>query len=336
MQKTALSPKLPRKTYSISRELEKTRPQSSLEADKLKSPRLADALLVQSRVLKTVCDYMYEKGAVQLLPVVVSPVTDPLAHTVVQASIDYYGQKLQLTKSMILHKQVALMSPHLSAVYIVSPNVRLETEDLKESDRHLIEFTQVDFEFTHGSKEKLLAFVEELMARIVSDVKRDCREQLVRLGRFESLHVPKTPFARFEMKQVVPKYGASPRDAEAHLSGSEPQMFWLLGHVREFYDREEPKGHFHNYDLILPEGYGEVASGAEREHEYAKIEAKMAERGQKPEEFGLFSELARQGLLSRTVGAGFGVERLVRWLCGIREIADVSPFAKKPGHKYVL
>ncbi len=115
--------------------------------EKIKSQGLRDALAVQSSVLKSVSDFMGERGVLQMLPVVVSPITDPLAHTVVDASIDYYGQKLQLTKSMILHKQVALVSPHVDAVYIVSPNVRLETEDLKDSDRHLIEFTQVDIEF---------------------------------------------------------------------------------------------------------------------------------------------------------------------------------------------
>lgn len=303
--------------------------------EKMRSRKLADALAVQSAVLKSVSDFMAEKGVIQLLPVVVSPVTDPLAHTVVDAGIDYYGQRLQLTKSMILHKQVALLSPHLESVYIVSPNVRLETEELKDSDKHLIEFTQVDYEFKHGSKEKLFAFTEEMMARIVSDVKKGCVDELKRLGRHD-LQAPKTPFKRFEMKEAVPKYGSTPRDAEAFLSGREPQMFWLMDHVREFYDREEPKGYYHNYDLILPEGFGEVASGAEREHEYWKIEAKMRERKQEPEEFGAFSELARKGLLSRTVGAGFGVERLVRWLCGLKQIGDVSPFAKRPAHAFVL
>ncbi|MDK2982660.1 MAG: asparaginyl-tRNA synthetase [Thermococcaceae archaeon] len=42
---------------------------------------------------------------------------------------------------------------------------------------------------------------------------------------------------------------------------SEP--FWITDISREFYDREDPErpGHFRNYDLILPEGYGEVSSG---------------------------------------------------------------------------
>ncbi|MFH1056861.1 MAG: asparagine synthetase A [Candidatus Micrarchaeota archaeon] len=301
---------------------------------KISSPRMADALRVQSAVLKSVSEFMAESGVVQLLPVIVSPVTDPLAHTVVDASIEYYGQKLQLTKSMILHKQVALLTPGVEAIYVVSPNVRLETEELKDSDRHLIEFTQVDIEFKHGGKEKFLGWMERLMERIVKDVKRECAGELERFG--SEVQVPTIPFKRFETKDAVPKYGKTVREAEVFLSKTEPQMFWLLDHLREFYDREEPAGYFHNYDLIYPGGFGEGASGAEREHEYGKIVKKIRERNQKPEEFGVFSELAEKGFLKRTVGAGFGVERLVRYLCGVKDISDVSPFAKKPAEKSLL
>ncbi|MBU1197185.1 asparagine synthetase A [Candidatus Micrarchaeota archaeon] len=301
--------------------------------DKLRSQRMRDILSIQTTILKSVSDFMAEKKVVQLLPSVVSPVTDPLAHTVIDASIDYYGQKLQLTKSMIFHKQVALMSPYLDALYIVSPNVRLEKEDLKDSDRHLIEFTQVDIEFRHGDQERFIPFCEELMVRILSDVKRSHSIELARLGR--TLRVPQRPFKRFSMSEIVPRFGRNSRQAEDTLSLYEQDMFWITDHVREFYDREE-QGVHRNYDLIYPEGYGEAASGAEREHEQHKIEKKIRERGQSLEDYGFFSELVRQGKLSRTVGLGFGVERLVRYVCGVMDIGDVSPFAKKPAAHSLL
>ena len=50
---------------------------------------------------------------------------------------------------------------------------------------------------------------------------------------------------------------------------------------RGFYDRENPQrpGFLRNFDLIAAEGYGELCSGSEREHEYATIVARMRERG---------------------------------------------------------
>ena len=48
----------------------------------------------------------------------------------------------------------------------------------------------------------------------------------------------------------------------------EKYPFWVICHKREFYDKEDPErpGHYLNYDLIWPEGFGEALSG-----EYLKI-----------------------------------------------------------------
>ena len=53
---------------------------------------------------------------------------------------------------------------------------------------------------------------------------------------------------------------------------------------RGFYDREnrERPGFLRNFDLIAPEGYGELCSGGEREHDYATIIARMRRRGRTP------------------------------------------------------
>ncbi|MFH0971983.1 MAG: amino acid--tRNA ligase-related protein, partial [Candidatus Micrarchaeota archaeon] len=112
---------------------------------KLKSEKLASALRIQSVVLQEVHRFMQKRGVLQLLPVMISPITDPLNHSVMDGEISYYDDKLQLTKSMILHKQLSLIGSS-NAIYIISPNVRLETMDKGSTGRHLLEFTQVDFE----------------------------------------------------------------------------------------------------------------------------------------------------------------------------------------------
>ena len=85
---------------------------------------------------------------------------------------------------------------------------------------------------------------------------------------------------------------------------------------REFYDyQDEATGAWLNYDLFLPEGYGEVISGAEREYEYGKIVKK----------------LERDGELKPSAGAGLGLERFVAYLCGIKHVAEVQPFPRIPG-----
>ena len=305
-------------------------------ADKISSKEMDSILKVQSCALKAIHDFMYKKEVLQLMPVMLSTITDPLCHSVYDAKIKYGEQELMLTKSMILHKQMALMSPTRKAIYIISPNIRLEKEECRGSGRHLIEFSQVDFEFKDAKKEHIKDFMEDLMISVIARVKEDCKEELRALGRVgdKELTVPKKPFTRISTKDAV-RLG---EDFETILSEKAVEPFWLTDHEREFYDKEheEESRTYLNYDLIYPEGFGEALSGGEREHEHEKIIERMIRSGTKPESYIEYLELAKHGKLPKTAGGGFGVERLIRFLTGKKDIADVSLFAKKPGEKVVI
>ena len=300
---------------------------------KLQDKRTHSILKVQSAILKAVADHMYEKGVTQLMPIMLSPITDTLNHDVDEAEIEYCGQKLKLTKSMILHKQLALMSEHRKSIFIVSPNIRLEREHCKDSGRHLFEFSQVDFEFKDKSKEEVMAFMEDLFAEIITKVKEDCKEELEYFGR--DIKIPLKPFKVYESKKLKAEYGD---DFEKIVSKMEKRPFWILDHEREFYDKEHPKKskYYLNFDLVYPEGYGEGLSGAEREHEYEQILDRMKRAKVDPKDYKQYIELAKRKLLPRTAGAGFGVERLVRYLCGLDHIEDAALFPRTPGKEVIF
>lgn len=95
--------------------------------------------------------------------------------------------------------------------------------------------------------------------------------------------------------------------------------------------RIRESGRCHNYDLFLPEGYGEVISGAEREYEYRKIMRKMERDGLKNEDYRFLPSLAEQGKLRPSAGAGLGIERFVAYVCGVSHVAQIQPFPKNPG-----
>uniref|UniRef100_UPI0026306138 amino acid--tRNA ligase-related protein n=1 Tax=Thermococcus sp. TaxID=35749 RepID=UPI0026306138 len=111
--------------------------------------------------------------------------------------------------------------------------------------------------------------------------------------------------------------------------------FWITGIPREFYDREI-EGIWRNYDLYLPEGYGEVSSGGEREWEYERILAKISSSGLSEEAFRPYLDVAKAGLLRPSAGAGIGVERLIRYMVGAKHIAEVQPFPRIPGVPAVI
>ncbi|MFA6035931.1 MAG: asparagine synthetase A [Candidatus Micrarchaeia archaeon] len=299
---------------------------------KMGGAELKAALSVQTELMKSVHDQMYEQGVVQLMPVMMSPITDPLNHSVFDAEIKYGDARLHLTKSMILHKQLAL-SGGLDAIYIVSPNVRLEMPEKGKSGRHLLEFVQVDFELKGRSMEQAMRFSEKMLAGAIGAVVKKRKKELDALGR--ELKVPEAPFKSFSTHELEKEHGA---EWEKALSEASKEPVWVTSHEREFYDREEPGKQFtyRNYDVIYPEGFGEGLSGAEREWEYGRLVERMKRKKMDLAPYSAYLEVARRGKLVPSAGAGFGVERLVRYCCGLKHIEQVAPFAKVPGRPMVF
>jgi asparaginyl-tRNA synthetase len=297
---------------------------------RLKDAKTTHILRIQSAALKAIHDYMYENEVVQGMPVILSPETDPLNHPHFDASVEYYGQRLHLTKSMILHKQLSLLNGGFDKIYVMSPNVRLEQGDLATTGRHLFEFTQVDIELKERSKRDFIGLVDGMIESVCAFVKKECADDLEALGR--KLTVPVLPLKVYESEDLRRQYG---EHFETVASQQETAPFWVLNFRREFYDREDKqtRGYYHNYDVFWPEGYGEALSGGEREWEYNEIIRKMKERGTRMDAFGTYLDVARQGLIPRTVGGGLGIERMVRFLTGQEHVRDVALFPRVPGER---
>lgn len=300
--------------------------------ERMKSGKLLPLIKVQTTMLKAIHDFMTSRGFLQLMPVITSTFTDPLAPdpgsgVVAIPKIKYYDQELVLTQSMLLHKQLALLTG-ADKIYIMSPNVRLERKERYSTGKHLFEFTQMDFEVAYGTMEQIMSLVEDLIIETIKVVKREREEDLEFFGR--ELRVPKKPFKVYTTHEMKEMYGD---DWELKASKEHEEPFWVIDHDREFYDREDPDrpGHFRNYDLIYPEGFGEGLSGGEREWEYERILRRIEEDGISPESYRDFLEIARMGLLKPSAGAGLGIERFLRFLVGAKHIKEVQVFPRVPG-----
>ncbi len=295
-----------------------------MNAVQLVSRDIGKAMAVQTKVIDYMTGFFVSRGFKWLLPVMLSSITDPLwpdpaASKMRAPEIEAYGSKLKLMHSMILHKQFAV-SMGLDKIFILSPNIRLEERD-RDDGRHAYEFTQLDFEIAHATMDDVMSLIEELIAGLFKEAKS--WEEIDK-----ALPKAKRPFKRFTLEEIKEEFGD---EDEASKVMEEP--FWITDISREFYDREDPErpGHFRNYDLILPEGYGEVSSGGEREWQYEIIIRKLKEGGLSLDAFKPYLEVAKAGLLKPTAGAGIGVERLVRYMVGAKHIAEVQPFPRIPG-----
>lgn len=288
-----------------------------------------DATLIQSEILKSIRHVLDKKDFVELLPVTVSPITDPLNHPHFETEFEYYGQKYSITKSMILHKQVAVLVH--KRIYIVSPNVRLETEDKMNSGRHLFDFVQIDMEMLEASREEVFDIMEDAIIYTIETLKEKYPDIIKKYH--PTLKTPNKPFKKYTVKELKEKYGKD-YEKQASLNADEP--FWMIDiplMEREFYDKQDPERPdvLLDFDLIYPEGYDEAISGGEREHEYEQILKRMNLKNTPPEQFKDYLEVAKAGLLKHSAGCGIGVERFTRWILALDHVEKTRLFAKTPG-----
>lgn len=320
-------------------------PRPGSPREHLASPVTQSALTIQHRMLVAAREFLRDAGLTELLAPVIGPVTDPGARGAKQVDVDYYGHRYKMMTSAILYKQASLTA--FDKIFFVAPNVRLEPLETASTSRHLAEFHQIDVEIAGASRDDIMSLVEGLVGHVVQDVVQALPGELERLGRdvgaFADLLAE--PFERRPHADAVADlhglgHGQSP-DAEinwtgeAILSRKASKPFFITDYPkgsRGFYDREsrERPGFLRNFDLIAPEGFGELCSGSERENDYATIVARVRESGENPAKYGWYLQLMREGLPS-SAGFGLGVERFTRYLAGLDSVWQASAYPKLPG-----
>ncbi|MEM2098176.1 MAG: asparagine synthetase A [Candidatus Bathyarchaeia archaeon] len=287
---------------------------------------------VMTYTLRNLTTQFVEHNFQWLLPVSLSPVTDPLwpdpgASIEKRVEVDIYGRTVRTTASMIIHKIIASSTAY-PKLFILSPNVRIEKRERAYTGKHVYEFTQLDFEVRNATSNDIINFVSDLVCNLVASLKRDLKQELTYLGRYDTLKVPKKPFKICDKQELEKEYGVEWETCVA-MANSDP--VWITNIPREFYDFEDfQTGIWDNYDLFMPQ-YGEVLSGAKREWEYEKILKKIERDKINKDNYAPLLKLAKQGKIKPSAGAGIGIERIVGWLTGVAHIAETQPFPRVPG-----
>ena len=290
--------------------------------------QLVDVLKVKDEIMHAAREYLRKEGFTEILPVILSPITDPLHHDTFDGTVSFYGSAYQLTKSMILHKQIALRT--LPRIYSISPNVRMEPAERAALGRYLAEFVQLDLEVRDASRDEIMKIGEGLLVHVLTAIAERCSAELAHLGR--ELVIPEAPFARITFDQAEERFGEGFDD---RLSASFSQPAWVIDFpraVREFYDREDPMRPeiLLDMDLLYPEGYGEALSGGEREHTLPRVIRRLEQDGIEKARFSQYLSLVEEGIPA-SAGFGIGIERLTRFICGLDSVEQARLFPKLPG-----
>lgn len=236
--------------------------------------------------------------------------------------------------ALTIHKPI--LATHLGKIFAFCPCARKEPEESKHTGRHLAQFWQIEVEIDRGSYKAAMHVLEKLIVFVLKEVKEKCSVELKILRR--DLKIPEIPFKRLTHKEAVDiskELGFDvyyekelPWGAEKAISQKISEPFFITEYPkgsRGFYDKDGEE-FLLDFDLILPEGFGEVSSGSEREYEYEKIKKKISSM----KGFDLYLKAIKKGI-KPTAGFGIGLERLTRFVCGLDKIWDATPFPKIPG-----
>ena len=101
--------------------------------------------------------------------------------------------------------------------------------------------------------------------------------------------------------------------------------------IKAFYMKQNDDGKtVRAMDVLFP-GIGEIIGGSEREADYGKLHARVAELGMNEKELWWYLDTRRWGSAPHS-GFGLGFDRLLLFVTGMTNIRDVQPFPRTPQH----
>lgn len=260
-------------------------------------------------------------------------------------SLDYFERKAYLAQSPQFYKQMA-MAAGFERIFEIGPVFRA---DPSFTSRHMTEFTGVDMEFSWiESHEDVMAFEERWLQYVYSRVKDQHGEAIKEIFGVD-LVVPKVPFPRIPMREVVEilksrgytmpadKKGdidpAGEREIAAYVKEKYDHDFvfltdWPVG-VRPFYHMrlEGDDTLTRSFDLIA-NGL-EITTGAQREHRVEVLTRQALEKGLTLEPIQYYLDFFRYGCPPHG-GFGLGLSRLMMVMLNLPNIREVVYIFRGP------
>jgi asparaginyl-tRNA synthetase len=263
---------------------------------------------------------------------------------------DFFGKPAFLTVSGQLEAETIALA--MTNVYTFGPTFRAENSS---TSRHLAEFWMVEPEMAFCDLEGDMNLAEEFLKNVIADVMENCPDDLdffnkrVEPELLSTLnHVVESGFERLTYTEAVKLLGASGEAFEFPVSwGTDLQSEherWLTdvkigrpviltdypAEIKAFYMRQNDDGRTVRAMDVLAPRIGEIIGGSQREERLDVLEAKIRAMGLPIEAYWWYLDLRRYGSAPHS-GFGLGLERLMMYVTGMKNIRDVIPYFRVPG-----
>ncbi len=303
----------------------------------LRSGKQWATLRVRNTIINATYEYFNQNGFIKIDTPILTPTACEGTTTLFEVPYFDLG-KAYLAQSGQLYLEAAVMS--FGRCFDFGPTFRAEKSKTR---RHLTEFWMMDAEAAFTNHEGNMKIQEELICHIVTRVLEKNKKELEILERdISKLEKVRAPFGRMIYAAAIKKVqalGSDIKDGEdlgaddetLLTQDSDVPIFvekWPR-QIKAFYMKRDPENPevVLGSDLIAPEGHGEIIGGSEREDNYDLLLARMKEEKMPLEDFQWYLDLRKYGSVPHS-GFGYGLERIVGWMCGIHHIRETIPFPR--------
>jgi asparaginyl-tRNA synthetase len=264
---------------------------------------------------------------------------------------DFFGRPAYLTVSGQLEAEIFALA--FSKVYTFGPTFRAENSN---TPRHLAEFWMIEPEMAFCELEDNMRLAEEFLKYTIRYVLDHCGEDLQFFNeRIEKTvlstleHVAAANFGHISYTDAVQEIKKSGRNWEFPVEwGSDLQteherflseevfkkpvvVTDYPKDIKAFYMRVNDDGKtVRAMDVLVPR-VGEIIGGSQREDRHDVLVQRMRDGGLDEKPYWWYLDLRRYGSVPHS-GFGLGLERMMMYLTGLKNIRDVIPFPRTPGN----
>jgi asparaginyl-tRNA synthetase len=268
----------------------------------------------------------------------------------VDFSRDFFGKRAYLTVSGQLEGEIFALA--FTNVYTFGPTFRAENSN---TPRHLAEFWMIEPEMAFCDLAGDMELAEEFLKYVITYVLDHCEDDLAFFNQriddtvLSTLqHVATTKFEHLTYTEAVKILESANRKWEFPVQWgvdlqSEHERYLTEEKIKKpvivtdypktikaFYMRDNDDGKTVRAMDVLAPRIGEIIGGSQREERHDVLAEKIRSHGLPEEAYWWYLDLRKHGS-SPHAGFGLGLERMLMYLTGMKNIRDVIPFARVPG-----
>ena len=303
-------------------------------------------LRIRDRAFYAIEQFFHEEGFIRFDTPIIQPTS--CEDTTQLFTVDYYDTDAYLSQSGQLYSEAGIMG--FGKVYDFGPVFRAEKSKTRH---HLSELWMMDAEMAFFDQKMNMDVQEKLIKHIVKSILTSCKEELAILERNTTLlqRLVDEPFIRLthaEAKKILSEEGLISKDAinDAYwLDDMSTEEEIALGNkfqlpvfiqdypavIKAFYMKKfvDESGVLRARcaDLIAPEEGREIIGGSQREENYEALKKEIVDRNYPLDQYGWYLNTRKYGSVTHS-GFGLGLERMVRWICGVHHIRETIPFPR--------